>query len=227
MRRGFAILLLALLAPLPANSDGVRIWRDSSGNRLSAHFLWADQEQLYLKLGNGKELTMPLGRLSNDDLEFVREWQKKRTSQGVVYEAPLVWEIYRSKNFKASEAEKAGYYPLNNNKQAQGNLRLEFRRFGPAPKLPAGQKPVLRLTTANRNHAGTTSRITVEFENKIVGAGANVAQGASIDIPLPPAVLASDGNIELTVRCGSDTVMIQTSDAGSGPRLLVAGKKPE
>ena len=217
------IAILALLTCCLAGQLGAkpRIWRDVTGRALTASYLAADAEHVFLKLDNGKTTQILLGLLSNEDLEFVRDRRAALKSQGILAEAPLVWEIYRSKNFTAAQAKMLGYHPLESD-GGQGILRVTFQRYGPAPKKNA--KVALRLYISSANGAGTRSRIWVTCKNKVVGSITRAPAGRHVDVPLRTSVLNTTDPIELTVRCGRDAVYIRTNRSGKGPRLVVRAK---
>ncbi|MFP6858031.1 MAG: hypothetical protein VCA73_12200 [Roseibacillus sp.] len=204
-----------------------RIWHYTDGRSFSAEYRWSSKVTLYLRDKNGKEMEVALGALSNADLEYVRGLRSKLTAKGIVFSAPLTWEEYRSKNFTASEAQKAGYFPLDSRPTTEGSLRLEFHRFGPAPKLAPNQKVVLRMTTTRSRGSGTSSTIQVGHSGKIVGATSGVASNKHFDITLSPVVFQGAEKIILDLRCGSDTVYIRTRKSGAGPRLLIVEQIPE
>lgn len=212
-----AILILVALG-LAANLRGEpRTWRDPTGRSLKAEFLYADAEKVFLKLATGKTTEVALGRLSNEDLEFVREWRSPREKQGIIFEAPLGFEIYRSKTFSAAQAQKAGYFPLESG-ESEGLLRLEFRRYGSVPK--GDGRLVLRLHTANPARARTSSLIRVYFQGKLVGSARGAKANSKLDILIAPSVLEGGPLIEFTVKCGLDAVLIRSKGTGRGPRLL-------
>lgn len=209
------ILLLSLAGPLLAKP---RLWRDTGGRTLTGTYLTSNDECAFLKLESGKTSEIPLGLLSNKDLEFVRAKRAALSAQGIRYEAPLVWESFRSKKFTATQVQRLGYYPIESD-DSEGTLRLQFRRYGPPPSSKA--RVVLRVHTARSNGAGTSSSIRVYLGRKVVG-GVNGARASDqIDIPLKNAVLSDGENIELTVKCGTDAVYLRSKDSGQGPRLVV------
>jgi hypothetical protein len=213
------IALLVLVAVcLAADLRGEpRTWRDTTGRSLKAEFLYADAEKVFLKLGSGKTTEVALGRLANEDLEFVQQWKGAREKKGIVFEAPLGFEIYRSKTFSAAQAQNAGYFPLESD-ESEGVLRLEFRRYGSAPK--GDGRLVLRLHTANPARAGTSSVIRVYFQGKLVGSASGAQANSRFDIPIAPSVLAGGPLIEFTIKCGSDAVLIRSKGTGRGPQFL-------
>ncbi len=215
MRVIFIILLLGLGNGLWAKP---RLWRDTGGRTLTGTYLTSNDEHAFLKLDSGNISEIPLGLLSNKDLEFVRGKRAALSAQGIRYEAPLVWESYRSKKFTAAQAQKLGYYPLESD-GSEGTLRLQFRRYGPPPSSKS--RVVLRLHTARSNGAGTSSSIRVYLGNKVVGGVNGARAGDQLDIPLQSSVLAKGENVDLTVKCGTDAVYLRTKDTGKGPRLVV------
>jgi hypothetical protein len=206
---------LSLGTGLPA---APRLWRDTGGRALTGTYLTSTDEHVFLKLDSGKTSEIPLGLLSNRDLEFVRAKRAALSAQGIRYEAPLVWESYRSKKFTASQVEKQGYYPLESD-GSQGILRLLFQRYGPPPSSKA--RVVLRLHTASAQGAGTTTPIRVQINNKVVGAVNGAPDGQQVDIPLPSSILATSAHIEFTVHGGTDAVFVRTRSSGKAPQLLV------
>ena len=198
-----------------------RTWHDTSGRGLKAEFLYANSQKVYLKLEGGKTTEVALGRLSNEDLEFIQEWKKAREKEGIVFEAPLGFEIFRSKKFSAAQAQNAGYFPLQSG-DSDGILRLEFRRYGEVPKGAA--QPVLHLFTANSPQAGTSSQIKVYFQGKVVGSAGGAAPRSRVVIPLAPSVLVGNPLIEFTIKCGRDNVLIKSKNSGKGARLLILRK---
>jgi len=212
-------LVLAAVFPNPHLDAAPRTWRDTSGRTLKADFLYADSDQVYLKLARGTTSEIPLGLLSNEDLQFVQQWNNTRKMKGILFEAPLVFEVYRSKKFSAAQAQNAGYFPLGAS-DSGAILRLEFHRYGKAPKKGV-PRPVLRIHTAKPHHAGTTSTIAVYFRNRLVGSVAGATHNSRVDIPLKPSVLTGPPLIELSIKCGRDTVLIQSKHTGKGPRLLI------
>ena len=223
----FACLFCVLAATVFGGPGIQRVWTDSSGKQISARFLWADEEILYLKLTSGKEVEVALGRLSNQDLEFVRAFHASQKAKGIAFEALLTWEEFHSKKVTAGEARKVGAYPLDSREKTKGTLRLEFRRFGGPRQVGPNQRAVLRMRSAARGDAGTTSAITITFRGKTIGTGRNVPANSTFDIPLSPEVFAAGNNVELTVTCGPDTVHLRTEESGAGPRLLIVEQKSE
>ena len=195
-----------------------RTWHDTTGRALKAEFLYADSDKVYLKLEGGTISEIALGLLSNEDLEFIQTWERGRKKQGITFEAPLVFEIYRSKKFSAAQAQNAGYFPLGSG-DSGSILRLEFRRYGKKPE--GSPQPVLRIHTASPQKAATTNTIEVFFRGKRIGSVAGAKHNSQIDIPLKPSVLAQAPLIEFTLKCGRDEVLIRSTNTGKGPRLLV------
>jgi len=195
-----------------------RLWRDTGGRTLTATYLASNDDHTFLKLDSGKISEIPLGLLSNRDLEFVRAKRAALSAQGIRFEAPLVWESYRSKKVTGAQAEKLGYYPLESD-GSEGTLNLQFRRYGPPPS--AKSRVVLRLHTAGAGGAGTSSAIRVYAGKMVMGSINGARAGDQIDIPLKPSVLAEGESISLTVRCGTDAVFVRSKNSGKGPRLVV------
>lgn len=217
--RNILLPLAAALLPCGTGVAEVRLWTDVTGRTIGAEFLSANEDEVFLRLKDGTEATVALGRLSNESLEFINHWKQARLDRGVLFEAPLVWEVYRSKDVTGPQAQRAGYYTLDS-KNSGGTLLLEFRRYGPAPGIAADRQAVLRLTSPPRPEAGSEGPVSVFVSGKLVGRAGNIAAGSSFDVPLPWAVFGGDANIELTVKCGADNVMICTGKSGHGPRLL-------
>ena len=202
----------------------MRLWTDVTGRTIGAEFLSATDDEVFLRLKDGSEASVALGRLSNESLEFINSWKKARLDRGILFEAPLVWEVYRSKDVTGPQAQRAGYFTLDS-KNSGGTLLLEFRRYGPSPAIAVDRQAVLRLTTPPKPGAGTEGPVSVFVSGKLAGRAGKVAPGASFDVPLPWSVLGGDANIELTVKCGTDNVMICTGKSGHGPRLLGIKRK--
>jgi hypothetical protein len=217
--------MVAAAAPL-LSAGQLRLWQYTDGRKFTAEFQWASKETLYLKDKKGKEFEIPIGSLSNRDLEYVRGLRNRLLAKGITYTVPLTWEEYRSRNFTASEAQKAGYFPLDSSSTGGGTLRLEFRRFGPPPKLSPNQKVVLRMKTSSSSHSGTLSTLSVTFGGRVIGALANVPSNSTFDIPLSPLVLQGREKVNIDLRCGADTVFVRTRKSGSGPRLLIIEQNP-
>lgn len=218
--------LLVFLASSLTGAANTRVWHDTAGRTFTAQFLWTDGETLHLKSTKGKEFQLPLAALANADLEFVRNRVFKQRASGIHYTALLTWEEYRSKNFTAQEAARAGYFPLDS-RAADATLRLEFRRFGKAPILTDDQQVVLRLTTGQDRRSGTSSHVYALSSGKVAGSAPYAPSNRSFDIPLSPAVLKGGNKIVLEVRCGSDPVHIRTLKSGAGARLLIIEKKKD
>lgn len=214
------LALGALAAP-----GGQRLWQFTSGEKLTAEYLWSDRETLYLRDPHGKKLTRPVGLLARADLEFVRAIHQRRQTEGIVYEVPLTWENYHSKNVKSLDAEKAGAYPLDSKPNAMAKLELEFKPVAPPPALCPGHAAVLRLTTSSRRSAGTKSTLRVVHQGEVVGTATNIAPGTAFDVKLSPRVLAPGNAVNLTLACGSDTVHLRTEKSGAGARLLIIDTK--
>lgn len=217
------LCLLTFLASSLVGDANTRVWHDTAGRTFTAQFQWTDGETLFLKSTKGKEFQLPLAALANADLEFVRNRVLKQRATGIHYTAPLTWEEYRSKNFTAQEAARAGVFPLSS-RGGDATLRLEFRRFGKAPVLTADQQVVLRMT-AGQN--GTSSHVYALYDGKVAGSVPYAVANRTFDIPLSPAVLKAGNKISLEVRCGSDTVHIRTLKSGAGARLLIIEKKKD
>lgn len=226
IRRCLILLIFSTVVPCLTGGP-TRLWQYTDGRRFTAEYQWASKETLYLKDKKGKEFEVQIGALANGDLEYVRSIRTKLEAKGIIYTVPLTWEEFRSKNFTASEAQKAGYFPLDSQPTGSGTLRLEFRRFGPPPAVGLNQRVVLRLTTTSDPHSGTRSAVRVSFGGKIVGAISNVPANKSFDVPLPPLVLQGQEKINLDLGCGSDTVYVHTNKSGAGPRLLIIDQNPE
>lgn len=195
-----------------------RLWRDTGGRTLTGTYLASNDEHAFLKLDSGKVSRIPLGLLSNEDLEFIRARRATLSAQGIRYEAPLVWDSFRSKKLTRTQVEKLGYYPIDSD-DGEGILTLQFRRYGPPPSPKA--RVVLRVQTSRNSAASTTSPIRVYLGNKVVGAIHGARAGEQIDIPLAPWILSRGEQIDLTVRCGTDAVYLRSKASGQGPRLVV------
>jgi hypothetical protein len=221
------VVLACLLAFLPGTSSaGLRVWSFTSGQTLTAEFRWVDRETLYLRDPKGKDLKMPVGLLANADLEFVRAIRDRLYADGIVYEAPLRWESYHSKNVRPLDAERAGHYPLDSRENAMGKLELEFERVGLPPELGPGKQAVLRLTTSRQENAGTNSPVQVGHQRRVIGSRSGIPRDSTFDIPLAPTVFGGTGPVTLTVTCGTDTIYVRTGKSGTGPRLLILENKP-
>ncbi|NRB28372.1 MAG: hypothetical protein HRU37_11910 [Roseibacillus sp.] len=213
------LLFVMLLASLPLEAGQSRVWHYTDGRTFTAEYQWSSPDTLYRRGKKGREFEVPLGALSNADLEYVRGLLSRDTSRGIVYHTPLTWEEFRSKKLTTSKAQERGYYPVDSLSTSEGSLRLQFRRFGPTPKVAANQQVVLRLITAP--HGGTRSTIRVSYGGKMIGAVRGAPSGGTFDIPLPPTVLQGSETIVFDLSGGSDTVLIRTTRSGAGPRLLV------
>ena len=212
-------LFIMLLASLPLEAGKSRVWHYTDGRTFTASYLWSSTSTLYLKDRKGREFEVALGALSNADLEYVRSLLSRDTGRGIIYHAPLTWEEFRSKKLTSSKAQEKGYYPVDSLSASEGSLSLQFRRFGPAPKVAATQQVVLRMTTAP--HGGTRSTIRVSHGGKVIGAIRGAPSGRTFDIPLPSTVLQGSGTIVFDLSGGSDTIFIRTSQSGAGPRLVI------
>lgn len=215
----FLAAFLLLLSSALIEAGPQRLWKYTDGRKFTGEYLWSSTHTLYLKDRNGKEIEVQLGALSNADLEFVRELNSKFSTKGIIYHTPLTWEEFRSKKLTASQALERGYFPIDSLPASEGSLRIEFRRFGPAPKVSANQKVVLRMTTAQ--HGGSQSTIRVVYGGKVIGAVSGAPAHGDFDIPLPATVLQGSEKIVLDLKGGSDTVLIRTGKSGAGPRLLI------
>ena len=213
------LLFVILLASLPLEAEQTRIWHYTDGRTFTAVYLWSSTDTLYLKDKKGREFEVALGALSNADLEYVRGLRSDDIARGIVYHTPLTWEEFRSKKLTSSKAEEKGYYPVDSLSTSEGSLRLQFRRFGPPPKISAPQQVILRMTTAP--HGGTRSTVRVTYGGKVIGAVRGAPSGKTFDIPLPSTVLQGSGTIVFDLSGGSDTILIRTSKSGAGPRLLI------
>jgi len=208
-----------LSASLPLGAGHARVWHYTDGRTFTAAYQWSNLDTLYLRGKKGREFEVPLGALSNADLEYVRGLLSRDTSKGIVYHTPITWEEFRSKKLTTSKAQERGHYPVDSLSTSVGSLRLQFRRFGPTPTITAKQQVVLRLITAP--HGGTRSTIRVRYGGKMIGAVRGAPSGGTFDIPLPPTVLQGSETIVFDLSGGSDTVLIRTTKSGAGPRLLV------
>lgn len=218
VRRLLLIVLLVCAGPFGGLCAAPRVWRDTGGRTLTGSYITSNEDNVFIKLDTNKTSEIPLGLLSNRDLEFVRARRAALAAQGIVAEAPLVWESYRSKKLTAAQAEKLGYFPIGSG-GSESTLKLQFQRYGPPPKPDA--KLVLRLHTPSTDGAGTTSAIQVLFNDKIVGSAHGAPPGAAVDIRLNAALLARADHLELTVRGGSDTVFVRTKNSGKGAQLAI------
>ena len=212
------LTFIVLLGLGSASSAQPRLWRDTGGRTLTGSYLTSNDEHAFLKLKSGKISEIPLGLLSNKDLEFVRAKRATLSAQGIRYEAPLVWTNFRSKKFTSSQVEKLGYYPLESD-DGEGTLTLKFRRYGPPPDPKA--RIALRIHTAGNRGSRTSSPIRVYLSNTLVGSINGANANDQIDIPLNASVLSQGENIDLTVRCGTDAVFLRAKGTGQGPRLIV------
>ena len=215
----FLAAFLLLLSSALIEAGPQRLWKYTDGRKFTGEYLWSSQHTLYLKDRNGKEIEVQLGALSNADLEFVRKLNSKFSTKGIIYHTPLTWEEFRSKKLTASQALERGYFPIDSLPASEGSLRIEFRRFGPPPKVGTNQKVVLRMTTAR--HGGTQSTIRVVYGGRVIGAIGGAPDHRNFDIPLPATVLQGSDKIVFDLKCGSDTVLIRTRKSGAGPRLLI------
>ncbi|MBL50037.1 MAG: hypothetical protein CMP28_13975 [Roseibacillus sp.] len=220
-----ACLLTTLLCPVLLEAGPLRVWHYTDGRKFTGEYQWSSPHILYLRDRKGREFEVQLGALSNADLEYVRGLNAEDASTGVVYHAPLTWEEFRAKNLTSSQAEERGYYPVDSRRTSEGSLRLQFRRFGPAPKLEANQKVVLRLTTAR--NGGTRSTIRASYQGKIIGTARGARSDSKVDLPLPASVLQGSQTIVLDLSCGSDPILIRTGKSGAGPRLLILEMEQE
>ena len=218
-----SIALMLLMGLSFVRGGPARVWRYTDGRAFTAEYQWSDQKLLYLKDRKGREFQVELGALSNADLEYTRGLQARDVAGGILYDAPLTWEEYRSKKFTTSKARELGYYPVNSQPSTEGTLRLQFRRFGPRPSISEDQQVVLRMTTHARG--GTRSTIRVHSGGKTIGATKGAPAGAPFDITLPPTVLQGSSSIVLDLTGGGDTILIRTTESGAGPRLLVLRPK--
>ena len=66
-----AAVIGAIVAMTPGKLSG-RIWTDVSGRKLEAVLVAHDEKAVVLRLGNGRNATVPLTRLSAGDLEFLK-----------------------------------------------------------------------------------------------------------------------------------------------------------
>lgn len=215
-------LLLTLIIACFGLTNGLRaaprIWRDTGGRTLTGSYITSNDAHVFIKLDTGKTSEIPLGLLSNRDLEFVRARRAVLNAQDILIEAPLVWESYRSKKFTAAQAAKLGYFPIESG-GSEGTLRLQFQRYGPPPKPDA--KLALRLHTASSNRAGTKSTIRVFFNNQVVGSANGAPAGASVNIRLKGSLLTKHNHLEFTVRGGPDVVHLRTKSSGKGAQLVI------
>ncbi|MEK7951008.1 SHD1 domain-containing protein [Luteolibacter soli] len=73
MIRESAVALLS--SGLLLAAAGARVWTDTTGRKIDAEIVRLEGEQIVLNL-KGKEVTLPLAKLSPDDRQFAGEWQK-------------------------------------------------------------------------------------------------------------------------------------------------------
>lgn len=68
-------LLAALIGCLPLipTASG-RTWTDVMGRKLEGTLIAADEKEIVLRLGNGRNVTIPLDRLSPEDREYIGNW---------------------------------------------------------------------------------------------------------------------------------------------------------
>jgi hypothetical protein len=70
--------LLATAASGPVSDGTYRTWTDDSGTfRIEAKYLATDGEKVRLAKKDGREISVPINRLSQADRQFVEELQKK------------------------------------------------------------------------------------------------------------------------------------------------------
>jgi predicted esterase len=77
IRNSGAVLLLSGLFLASASA---RTWTDTSGRKIEAEIVKLDGDQVVLDF-KGKEVKLPLTRLSLDDRKFAEEWQKNRPAE--------------------------------------------------------------------------------------------------------------------------------------------------
>lgn len=73
--------LAALAALLPLSSPAApREWTNTAGKTITAEPISLQGEDLTLRMENGREYTIPLASLSQDDQAFAREWQEEQAA---------------------------------------------------------------------------------------------------------------------------------------------------
>ena len=77
IRNSGAVLLLSGFFLATASA---RIWTDTTGRKIDAEIVKLDGDQVVLNF-KGKEVKLPLTRLSADDRKFAEEWQKSQPAE--------------------------------------------------------------------------------------------------------------------------------------------------
>ena len=69
------------VVPLLVSLTPARTWTDTLGREIEAEMVKADSSSVVVKRG-GKELILPLGKLSQEDKDYVTEWLDKHDASG-------------------------------------------------------------------------------------------------------------------------------------------------
>jgi predicted esterase len=77
IRKSGAVLLLSGLFLATASA---RVWTDTTGRKIDAEIVRVEGDQAVVNL-KGKEVKLPLARLSADDRKFAEEWQKTQPAE--------------------------------------------------------------------------------------------------------------------------------------------------
>src|SRR5687768_8384369 len=77
IRNSGAVLLLSGLLLATASA---RVWTDTTGRKIDAEIVKLEGDQVVVNF-KGKEVKLPLTRLSADDRKFAEEWQKTQPAE--------------------------------------------------------------------------------------------------------------------------------------------------
>ena len=110
--------------PLFVSPTQARTWTDSLGREIEAELVKADSSSVVVKRG-GKELILPLGKLSQEDKDYVAEWLDKHDESG-----------------KAPAAEGQGESGKAAEKSPEGKTPAAAMRFDGKPLEPGGKMNV-------------------------------------------------------------------------------------
>ena len=130
--------MVLLLSGLLLASASARVWTDTTGRKIDAEIVKLEGDQVVL-LFKGKEVKLPLTRLSEDDRKFTEEWQKSKPAEKA---APAGELSLCGTVLKADGAVAVVQEPLSEatlKKFSKANTKPTQMKLGIA--LPAGFDP--------------------------------------------------------------------------------------
>jgi predicted esterase len=121
-----------LLSGLLLATAGARVWTDTTGRKIDAEIVKLEGDQVVLNF-KGKEVKLPLTRLSPEDRKFAEEWQKTQPAEKV---APVGELSVCGKPLKADGSVTTVQEPLS---------AAALKKFSKADAKPAQLKLAIAL----------------------------------------------------------------------------------